>query len=75
MKQRIEYTVIAHEADEGGYWTEVPGLPGAGSQGETLDEAIENTKESIRLVIGVMREQGQEIPAPNDVVVKVTVAA
>ena len=75
MNQPIEYTVIAHEADEGGYWTEVPGLPGAGSQGETLDEAIENTKESIRLVIGVMREQGQEIPAPNDVVVKVTVAA
>lgn len=75
MNQPIEYTVIAHEADEGGYWTEVPGLPGAGSQGESLDEAIESTKESIRLVIGVMREQGQEIPAPNDVVVKVTVAA
>lgn len=48
---------------------------GAGSQGETLEEAIENTKESIQLVIEVMREEGQEIPVPNDVVVKVTVAA
>jgi predicted RNase H-like HicB family nuclease len=75
VTQPIEYTVIAHEAEEGGYWTEVPGLPGAGSQGETLDEAIKNTKESIQLVIGVMREQGQAIPVPNDVVVKVTVAA
>ena len=75
MNRPIEYTVIAHEAEEGGYWTEVPGLPGAGSQGETLEEAIENTKESIQLVIEVMREQGQEITVPNDVVVKVTVTA
>jgi predicted RNase H-like HicB family nuclease len=71
----IEYTVIAHEAEEGGYWTEVPGLTGAGSQGETLEEAIDNTRESIELVIEVMREQGQEIHVPKDVVVKVTVAA
>jgi predicted RNase H-like HicB family nuclease len=71
----IEYTVIAHEAEEGGYWTEVAGLPGAGSQGETLEEAIENTRESIELVIEAMREQGQEIQVPKDVVVKVTVAA
>lgn len=75
MSQSIEYTVIVHEADEGGYWTEVLGLPGAGSQGETLDEAIENTRESIELVIEAMREQGKEVPVPNDVVVKVTVAA
>ena len=71
----IEYTVIVREAEEGGYWTEVPGLPGAGSQGETLEEAIANTKESIQLVIEVMREQGQAVPIPHDVVVKVTVAA
>ena len=34
------------------------GLASAGSQGETLDEAIENTKESIQGVIEVMREAG-----------------
>ena len=71
----IEYTVIVHKADEGGFWTEVPSLPGAGSQGESVDEAIEHTKESIELVLEVMRKQGEEIPAPNDLVVKVTVAA
>ena len=75
MTQDIEYTVIAHEAEEGGYWTEVAGLPGAGSQGETLDEAIENTKESIRLIIEVMREEGQQVPVPKDIVVKVNVPA
>jgi len=75
VTQDIEYTVIAHEAEEGGYWTEVAGLPGAGSQGETLDEAIENTKESIRLIIEVMREEGQQVPVPKDIVVKVNVPA
>jgi predicted RNase H-like HicB family nuclease len=74
-KQGVEYTVIVHEAEEGGYWTEVPGLPGAGSQGETLEEAIANTKESIEAVIEVMREKGERIPIPRDIVVKVTVAA
>ncbi|MCH7812247.1 MAG: type II toxin-antitoxin system HicB family antitoxin [Chloroflexi bacterium] len=75
MTQSFEYTVIAHDAEEGGYWTEVAGLPGAGSQGETLEEAIENTKESIQLVIETLREQGREVPIPKEVVVKVTVAA
>jgi predicted RNase H-like HicB family nuclease len=74
-KQGVEYMVIVHEAEEGGYWTEVPALPGAGSQGETVEEAIANTKESIEAVIEVMREKGEEIPIPKDVVVKVTVAA
>ena len=67
--------MIAHEAEEGGYWTEVADLTGAGSQGETLDEAIENTKEAIRCVIEVMREEGDKAPVPEDVVVKITVPA
>jgi predicted RNase H-like HicB family nuclease len=71
----IEYTVIVHEAEEGGYWTEVPTLPGAGSQGATIDEAIAATKESIEAVIEVMRENGKQVPIPRDIVVKVTVAA
>ena len=75
MSKPFEFTIIAHEAEEGGYWTEVVGLAGAGSQGETLEEAIENTKDSIQGVIEVMREEGQEIREPHDVVVKVTVAA
>jgi len=74
-KQGVEYMVIVHEAEEGGYWTEVPALPGAGSQGETVDEAIAATKESIEAVIEVMRENGEQVPIPRDIVVKVTVAA
>ncbi len=72
---QTEYTVIVHEAEEGGYWTEVPSLPGTGSQGETLDEAIENTKEAIALMIEHLRETDEPVPAPKDLIVKVTVAA
>ena len=70
----FEYIVIVHEAEEGGYWTEVPGLAGAGFQGETQDEPIANTKESIQAVLEVMQKQGEVIPEPRDLVVKVTVA-
>ena len=39
--------VVVHEAEEGGFWAEVPALPGCGSQGETMDELIANVREAI----------------------------
>ena len=39
--------VRIHEADEGGFWAEVPALPGCVSQGETLDETVANIREAI----------------------------
>jgi len=37
-----------HEAQEGGYWAEVPALPGCLTQGETLDEVVENINDAIQ---------------------------
>ena len=34
----MNYQVIIHDAEEGGYWAEVTGMPGCYSQGETLAE-------------------------------------
>ncbi|MBM2826524.1 MAG: type toxin-antitoxin system HicB family antitoxin [Dehalococcoidia bacterium] len=68
-----EYLVIVHKAEEGGYWTDVPTLPGAGSQGDTIEEAIEMTLESITLVLEVLKEDGKPIPFDTDKVVKVSV--
>lgn len=39
--------VRINEAEEGGFWAEVPALPGCVSQGETLDETIANIREAI----------------------------
>lgn len=45
------YTVIVHEAQEGGYWAEVKELPGCVSQGETLEEVRDNIIEAIDAVM------------------------
>ena len=43
----MKFKVIIHEAEEGGYWAEVPAVPGCFSQGETLDEMLANIREAI----------------------------
>jgi predicted RNase H-like HicB family nuclease len=52
----MQYTVIVHNADEGGYWLEVPLLPGCYSQGETIDEALNNVH------IEGLKDDGQDVP-------------
>ena len=39
--------VLIHKAEEGGYWAEVPALPGCVSQGETVDDVQANVREAI----------------------------
>lgn len=43
----MKVKVLVHEAEEGGYWGEVPALPGCASQGETVDELLRNLHEAI----------------------------
>jgi predicted RNase H-like HicB family nuclease len=43
----VKIKVIVHDAEEGGYWAEVPALPGCATQGETLDELLNNLHEAI----------------------------
>ncbi len=43
-----DLTAYVHAAEEGGYWAEVPLLPGCLTQGETLDEIVENLNDAIR---------------------------
>ncbi len=44
---RMTLKVLIHKAEEGGFWGEVPSLPGCVSQGETLDELRVNVREAI----------------------------
>jgi predicted RNase H-like HicB family nuclease len=43
----MKIKVLVHEAEEGGYWGEVPALPGCASQGETVEELLGNLREAI----------------------------
>ena len=50
------YTVVVHKAPAGGFWAEVPALPGCYSQADTVAELMENMREAITGVLAVMRE-------------------
>jgi predicted RNase H-like HicB family nuclease len=43
----MKIKAVVHEAEEGGLWAEVPAIPGCASQGETLDELMQNLREAI----------------------------
>ncbi|MHB8840702.1 MAG: type II toxin-antitoxin system HicB family antitoxin [Candidatus Aquicultor sp.] len=58
--------VVLHPDLEGGYTVTVPSLPGCISEGDTVEEALENIKEAIKLFIESMREHGEELPEEAD---------
>jgi predicted RNase H-like HicB family nuclease len=43
----MEISIIVHEAEEGGYWAEVPALPGCATQGDSLQELLRNLAEAV----------------------------
>jgi len=43
----MKIKIVVHEAEEGGFWAEVPALPGCASQGDTMDELVANVREAI----------------------------
>ena len=49
----MKLKVVIHEADEGGYWAEVPAIPGCATQGETFDELLNNIYEAVEGCLSV----------------------
>jgi predicted RNase H-like HicB family nuclease len=45
--------VVIHEAEEGGYWAEVPSIPGCATQGETFEELLANLYEAVEGCLSV----------------------
>ena len=69
----MEYSAIVHEAEEGGYWVEIPALPGCYSQGESVDDALENATEAIALYMEALHDDDADIPVDSDVVFQIRV--
>jgi predicted RNase H-like HicB family nuclease len=55
----VKIKAVVHEAEEGGFWAEVPAIPGCATQGETMDELIANLHEAIEACLLV------EVEAPH----------
>ncbi len=49
----MKLKVVIHEAEEGGYWAEVPSIPGCATQGETFDELLSNIYEAVEGCLSV----------------------
>ena len=43
----MSFDVIIHDAEEGGFWAEVPALPGCVTQAATMEELIPNIQEAV----------------------------
>lgn len=49
----MKLKVVIHEAEEGGYWAEVPAIPGCATQGETFEELLQNLYEAVEGCLSV----------------------
>ena len=56
------FRIILENEKEGGYHVSCPALPGCHTQGETIDEAIQNIREAIQLYVESLVEDGQPVP-------------
>jgi len=49
----MKVKVVIHEAEEGGYWAEVPAIPGCATQGDSFEELLQNLYEAIEGCLSV----------------------
>mgnify|MGYP006294815221 FL=1 len=55
----MKLKVVIHEAEEGGFWAEVPSIPGCATQGESFNELLSNIYEAVE---GCLAVDLQDIP-------------
>ena len=58
----MKLSVVVHEAEEGGYWAEVPSIPGCATQGESFEELLANLYEAVE---GCLSVDVSGTPAPE----------
>ncbi len=58
----MKIKVVVHEAEKGGFWAEVPAIPGCATQGESMEELLHNLHEAIEGCLSVDIAE----PKPDD---------
>ncbi|MBU4443922.1 type II toxin-antitoxin system HicB family antitoxin [bacterium] len=53
----MKIKAIIHEAEEGGYWAEIPSIPGCATQGDSFEELLSNIYEAIEACLSVDIEE------------------
>ena len=67
----MKIRAIVHPAEEGGYWAEVPALPGCITEGDTIEEVMTNLKDAIEGWLDVANSR--EAIADLDQIVEIAV--
>ncbi len=49
----MKIKVVVHKAEEGGYWAEVPAIPGCATEGDTFEELLKNLYEAVEGCLSV----------------------
>ena len=52
----MKLKAVIHEAEEGGYWAEIPAIPGCATQGDTFEELLKNIYEAVEGCLSVDME-------------------
>jgi predicted RNase H-like HicB family nuclease len=65
----MRYTAIFEAQPDGGYHASCPALPGCHSEGDTLDETIDNIREAITVYLESLLAHGEPLPI-EDIVIK-----
>ena len=55
----MKLKVVVHEAEEGGYWAEVPSIPGCATQGDSFEDLLSNLYE---VVEGCLSVEVRDVP-------------
>ena len=67
----MKLKVVIHEAEEGGFWAEVPSIPGCATQGDSFEELLSNIYEAVE---GCLSVEVQQIPVTGtDRVIEIAV--
>ncbi len=67
----MKLKVVVHEAEEGGYWAEVPAIPGCATQGDSFEELLSNLYEAVEGCLSV--DVDQVCTSASDRVVEIAV--
>ena len=49
----MKLKVVIHDAEEGGYWAEVPSIPGCATQGDSFEDLLSNLYEAVEGCLSV----------------------
>jgi len=70
-EKAMKLKVVIHEAEEGGFWAEVPSIPGCATQGDSFEELLSNLYEAVE---GCLSVEVEEVPlSDTDRVIEIAV--